>query len=124
MARKRNKQQDAPDQSGGDQAEHGMLNAMDKEGNPAGGYFRCTGIDISWQNGPLGRGDDRKEPNGAFVEDVIEAAIARLDFYQATRFACRENGHALQSLREAKRWLAKRTERREAAGVEGTHEGR
>jgi hypothetical protein len=101
MARKRNKQQGAPDQSGGDQAEHGMLNAMDKEGNPAGGYFRCTGIDISWQNGPHGRGDDRKEPNGAFVEDVIDACADRIRYYQGGRFASDYNAKALEHLEAA-----------------------
>ena len=39
-----------------------------------------VGIDIKMQNGPL-MGTDNA-PNGAFVEDIIEGAIHRLEFYQ------------------------------------------
>ena len=49
----------------------------DKDGNPAGGVSSGRGFAISWQNGPLGRGVERREPNGAFVEDVIAAADAK-----------------------------------------------
>ena len=49
----------------------------DGNGNPTGGTTTGTGITIQWQDGPLGRGLDRKEPNGAFVEGVIVAAGKR-----------------------------------------------
>ena len=49
----------------------------DSDGNPTGGVSSGRGFTISWQNGPLGRGEDRVEPNGAFVEDVIAAVIGR-----------------------------------------------
>ena len=39
----------------------------DGNGNPAGGTTYGNGFAIGWQNGPLGRGPDRIEPNGAFV---------------------------------------------------------
>ena len=91
------------------------------DGNPAGGTTTGMGITIRWQDGPLGRGADRKEPNGAFVEGVIQAAVGRLQFYQASRFACRENALALTKLEEALLWLGARTQLREARGVEGTH---
>ena len=91
------------------------------DGAPAGGTTKGTGIDIVWQNGPLGRGADRKEANGAFVEGVIEAALGRLNFYQAGRFKCRENALAITKLEEAMLWLGKRTQDREERGVEGTH---
>lgn len=116
---------------------------IDNNDNPAGGVTTGVGINIRWQNGPLGRGkpreeirasdvprgmdpDDvaRKEPNGAFVEGVIEAAIGRLRFYQTAtggKFACRENAIALTHLETALLWLEKRTADREARQVEGTH---
>jgi len=93
----------------------------DENGNPAGGHTSGTGITIDWQNGPLGRGPDRKEPNGAFVEGVIQAAIGRIKYYQDSKFACRENAIALTHLETALLWLGKRTADREEREVEGTH---
>lgn len=102
-------------------------NHLDDEGRPAGGYVEGTGIHIQWQNGPLGAPDDpeRKEPNGAFVEDVIAAAKQRIEHYQTAadgRFACRENALAITKLQEALHWLNHRTRDRVARNVEGTHE--
>lgn len=94
----------------------------DEAGKPAGGTTSGTGISISWQNGPLGRDDDRLAANGAFVEGVIAAAVGRLTFYQGTEFKCRENALAITKLEEALHWLESRTAAREARGVEGTHE--
>jgi len=51
---------------------------MDADGNPAGGVTTGMGFTISWQNGPLGRDENRKIPNGAFVENIIRAASDRL----------------------------------------------
>lgn len=93
----------------------------DDNGNPAGGRTTGTGISIDWQDGPLGRGDERREPNGAFVEGVIQAAVDRLEYYQRSPFSCRENALAITKLQEALHWLQARTEAREAAGIEGTH---
>jgi len=76
---------------------------------------------ISWQNGPLGRGEARREPNGAFVETVISAALDRLEWYQQTGFACEENATAISCLSSALSCLNQRTTRREAASIEGTH---
>ena len=97
-------------------------NLNDENGNPAGGSVTGTGISINWQNGPLGRGDDRQEPNGAFVEGVIQAAISRLEYFQASRFSCHENAAALGHLRLALASLELRTKLREERGVEGTHQ--
>jgi len=116
---------------------------LDNNGNPTGGVTVGTGIRINWQNGPLGRGKPlaeirasdiprglsaedvaRKEPNGAFVEGVISAAIDRLQFFQTAsggKFACRENAIALTHLETALLWLGKRSADREAREVEGTH---
>ncbi len=92
------------------------------DGKPAGGRTAGVGIDITWQDGPLGRGAERTEPNGAFVEGVVQAAIGRLQFYQNNAFSCRENAIALTHLETALLWLEKRTADRDARGVEGTHE--
>lgn len=97
-------------------------NVCDENGNPTGGSAVGTGIRIFWQNGPLGRGDERKEPNGAFVEGVIQAAIQRLEFFQESKFACYENVNAISRLREALEDLEARTANRESRKVEGTHE--
>ena len=97
----------------------------DADGNPAGGVSSGRGFAISWQNGPLGRGKDRKEPNGAFVEDVIQAVIGRMKFYQTAsdgKFKCAENALALEGLEQAADALDFRTREREGRGVEGTHQ--
>lgn len=99
------------------------LNYKDDEGRPNGGTVFGVGLSIQWQRGPLGRGEDRMEPNGAFVETVIEAARQRIEFYQSTQFKCRENALAITKLEEALHWLRSRTQRRETAGTEGTHAG-
>jgi len=99
-------------------------NKVDENDNPAGGFVHGVGLSIEWQNGPLGRGEDRKEPNGAFVETVISAALQRIEFYQIVnggKFKCRENAIAITKLEEALLWLDKRTRDREARQVEGTH---
>lgn len=90
---------------------------------PNGGQTFGNGFAIAWQRGPLGRGEGRVEPNGAFVEDVIAAALERLEHYQASRFACAENAEAIDYLKAALAVLGHRTARREAQGVEGTHKG-
>lgn len=102
---------------------------LSPEGNPAGGCTTGTGFTISWQNGPLGRIDtpERVGPNGAFVEDVLEAVLDRIKFYQTGsggRFACVENAEAIDHIERALLELDKRTKRRVNAGTEGTHEGR
>jgi hypothetical protein len=95
----------------------------DLDGNPAGGVSTGKGFTISWQHGPLGRvgSPESREPNGAFVEDVIQAVIGRLAFYQDSRFACQANADALEALLIAADVLDQRTKDREARLVEGTH---
>lgn len=94
----------------------------DEEGRPAGGVSYGTGFAISWQHGPLGRGEERREPNGAFVEDIIAVCLDRLDYYERSVFHCPENQNAMASLRAALGALEERTRNREARGVEGTHQ--
>jgi len=95
---------------------------VDADGNPAGGATTGMGISITWQNGPLNRGPNRIEPNGAFVEGVIQAALGRLKWYQTTSFQCRENALTITKLEEALHWCQHRTADREERGVEGTHQ--
>jgi hypothetical protein len=93
----------------------------DENGNPAGGKTEATGLAIDWQNGPLVGPEGRRAPSGCFVETVIAAAIDRLEYYQASKFACRENALAITKLQEALHWCQHRTASREKRGVEGTH---
>jgi len=96
-------------------------NDNDADGNPAGGLVQATGLQIYWQDGPLGRGDERREPNGAFVETVIAAAKQRIEYYQTTKFVCDDNAEAIDLLSRALEVLHRRTADREARDVEGTH---
>ena len=89
---------------------------VDKDGNPAGGLTVAPGMRLEWQNGP------GEVQTGAVVEQVIQAAIDRLSFYQEGKFASEYNKSAINYLRGAKRVLNERTADREARGVEGTHE--
>lgn len=105
---------------------HGFFDEhwCDAQDNPAGGVTSGKGFVISWQNGPLGRGDTRREPNGAFVEDVIQAVRQRLEFYQTAsggKYACPENQEAIEYLACAEATLDARTRDREARQVEGLH---
>ncbi len=95
---------------------------VDSGGSPAGGTTFGRGFAIGWQNGPLGRGVDRKPQNGAFVEEVIQSALGRIRFYQSTKFKCAENDRAIDHLCKALDALVQRTSQRESDGVEGTHQ--
>lgn len=95
---------------------------LDDNDNPAGGFFTTRGIDIAWQNGPLAVDGERVDPNGAFVEDVITAAIGRIEFYQGSKFHSLHNAAALGHLYAAREVLRERTRDRQDRGVEGTHQ--
>lgn len=100
-------------------------NNVDDDGNPAGGRVQGVGLQIEWQDGPLGRGDDRQEPNGAFVETVLDAVRKRIEFYQTAadgKFACYRNEQAILCIEAALAHQNARTQEREALEVEGTHE--
>lgn len=71
---------------------------------------------IKFQNGPI----REYGVNGIFNEDLITIVIDRLQGFQSKEYACRENAIALTKLEEALMWLRKRTNDREARGVEGT----
>ena len=95
---------------------------LDENKNPAGGFNRGIGFNITWQDGPLGRGKDRQKQNGAFVEEVLLAVISRMEFYQRTKFACTENADVLKHLYIALEFMQARTADREEREVEGTYE--
>jgi hypothetical protein len=94
----------------------------DDNGHPTGGFAIAKGLSITWQDGSLGRGDDRVEPNGTFVESVIFAALDRILYYQSTKFHSLENAIAAGHLRAALEVLTERTREREDRNVEGTHQ--
>ena len=85
---------------------------------------------ISWQDGPRGPVTSDQEvgedgllpPNGAFVEDVLWAALQRLEFFNEGKFRCRENSLAITKIEEALFILKDRQLSRSQRGVEGKHE--
>ena len=93
-------------------------NDANGDGIITGGSVDGAGIRIIWQDGPLMEGD---EPNGAFVQSVIRAALQRIQSYQASPLSCRENAMAITKLEEAPHWLQHRWDEREARGVQGQH---
>ena len=104
----------------------------DSDGNPAGGFSSGDYFAISWQNGPLGRigTADRREPNGAFVETVLQAIIDRgqllLDYPPHRYISKTMKSDGLKfvaHLKKANGILDARTKRRTEAKTEGTHEG-
>lgn len=71
---------------------------------------------IDFQEGPV------KEcgVNGIGNEDAIAMVLCRLEHFQRSPYACRENAIAITKLEEALLWLRKRTINRENRGVLGT----
>ena len=74
-------------------------------------------VKIDFQEGPI----NECGVNGCCNEDVINMVITRLEGFQKSEFACRENALAITKLEEALLWLRKRTLGREQRGIEGTH---
>lgn len=59
--------------------------------------------------------------NGVTNEDLILMVMKRLECFQETKYACRDNEEALNGLHKALYHLTNRTRERKARGVEGTH---
>lgn len=72
---------------------------------------------LLFQNGPV---KDAGGVNGVTHEALLAVLIDRMEAFQAGPYACHENGEALSHLDQALRWLHRRTQWRQAAGVEGT----
>jgi|SRR5690606_34371979 len=73
--------------------------------------------EVHFQLGPI----KENGVNGVNNEDLIAMVICRLEHFQKSEFACRENALAITKLEEALLWLRKRTIGREKRNVEGTH---
>jgi len=111
-------------------------NKVDDDANPTGGEVRLeldtTGdgktefpaLLIRWQDGPRGQADTDEllPPNGAFVEDVIWAALQRLEFFNEGKYRDRANSLAITHLEQALQALKDRQLERSYRGVEGKHE--
>lgn len=76
-----------------------------------------TYLRIRFQVGGL-KNDDLSTRNGAFIEDLLIAAYAKLNEYNK-ELPCRENSLALTKIEEAILWLDARTEDRKRRGVLG-----
>lgn len=102
----------------------GAYNSKDMNENPIGGNVVGIGIEIYWQDGPRGQEgtDELLPPNGAFVEDVLWAALQRLEFFQDSKYRCRENALAITKIEEALFILKDRQLSRSERNVEGKHE--
>lgn len=85
---------------------------------------------VNWQDGPRGQKgtDELLPPNGAFVEDVLWAALNRLEFFQESKFRCRANALAITNIEQALMALMAlmalkdRQLERSQRNVEGKHE--
>lgn len=111
-------------------------NKVDENANPTGGDVRLdldTSGDgksdfpvllVKWQDGPRGQeGTDELLPaNGAFVEDVIWAALQRLEFFNDGKYRDRANSMAVTHLEQALQALKDRQLERSHRNVEGKHE--
>ncbi len=75
---------------------------------------------ISFQNGPINEAGIGV--NGVQHEDLLAIIIDRLEGFQKGKYACFENGLALEHLQMAMRMLNARTAKRIERGVEGTHQ--
>lgn len=98
-----------------------VVNVADENGNPTGGHVKGVGINIKWQEGPLGNPPDLAKHNGAFVEGALEAGLQRLEYFQKSRFAHPSNQSAIDHIKAALDALDTRTAERRSRQVEGTH---
>lgn len=109
------------------------LNVTDEAGNPTAGQVQLiTGapdsdntevLRIIWQSAPRGKADGTlAAPNGAFIEDVLWAALQRLEFFQDSKYRDRGNALAITKIEEALQALKNRQLERSYRNVEGKHE--
>ncbi len=96
----------------------------EKTGVLTGGFTSGKGIQILWQDGPLidPVTEQPIEPNGAFLQTILEACIRRLSAMQESPMRSRENAVALTHMETAQLWLGKREAERAERGVLGTHQ--
>lgn len=112
-------------------------NQLDDNENPTGGFvdlyvtehedsdekLERGVLQIFWQDGPRGKADGTlAEPNGAFVEDVLWAALQRLEFFNESKYRDRANSLAITHIEQALQALKDRQLERSYRNVEGKHE--
>lgn len=113
-------------------------NQTDENENPTGGdvYLQVTkngdsefpALVINWQDGARGMGENPDgtpvlaDPNGAFVEDVLWAALQRLEFFNESKYRDRANSIAITHIEQALQALKDRQLERSHRNVEGKHE--
>lgn len=71
---------------------------------------------VDFQEGPI----REVGINGIHNEDLILMVLTRLESFQESKYACKENEMAIIKLEESLMWLRKRTTDRELRNVEGT----
>lgn len=72
---------------------------------------------VVFQQGPC----KENGTNGAGNEDLLLMVLTRLEAFQKTAYACKENEMAITKIQEALMWLRKRTNKRQMQGILGTH---
>lgn len=82
---------------------------------PNGGEARV--VSLPFQHGPIAE----VGVNGITNEVLLAILIDRMQGFQSSKYACRENALALTHLEDASHWLEHRTKCRTQRGVEGTH---
>lgn len=109
-------------------------NALDENDNPTGGCVvlhvdkrgdkEFPALIVNWQDGPRGQGEGQPlaDPNGAFVEDVLWAALQRLEFFNESKYRDRANSLAITHIEQALQALKDRQLERSHRNVEGKHE--
>jgi hypothetical protein len=105
---------DEPDNSGASSRYEVYLPA--REGKSP----RCA-AELGFQRGAISE-PLAESVNGITHEALLAILIDRMRGFQIGPFACEENRMALMSLEVGQAWLRSRTEKREARGVEGTHQ--
>jgi hypothetical protein len=96
----------------GNLTEDWYLNANWKEGGiPVGGVSTGIGFTISWQRGEL----DRNARNGAYLEDVLQSCLTRLQFLSQSDSYYRESKRAEEHLKMAIALLIERCDPGEAS---------
>lgn len=77
-----------------------------------------SSTEILFQNGPI----NESGVNGITHEALLAILIDRMEGFQAGPYASADNQEALDAMRTAQTALQRRTLKRMARGVEGTHE--
>lgn len=77
--------------------------------------YTSDNYEIHFQRGPV----KENGHNGCQNEDILEIILHRLQALQKLQ-PCRENALAITNIEQGLLWLKRRTELRDAQGVEGT----